>query len=264
MNEAVKEEIRALINANPFDAAKGAQLFFAHSKFGIKQRQFLSNPKYYADKIKWELCKLIGVTLNEFHALNGNAVVKPAKAIVPITNKAGAPAYPSIIDRIKDELKVIYAQRTEAQKKITMLGDANDDETKQQAIKLGETIDELADRHQQLHDSKELFFKDGTLPNEAELFPEAVSKPEKTTKEAAPKFDFEAKGDIWVMNRKTNLISSLTKDKNQLKYQNKAAQPTENPMPKGDKRTEIEQRIAAKETELKAIEAYLNTKNNAR
>jgi hypothetical protein len=257
MNKKTTEQIKELLTANEFDPKAGAQIYLVNGRNSNMANIFMRSPERNAGKIRWELAKMIGISLAEYQ-----------KMINPETSLAEKGSFiPQVIDRIKLELEKLYPIRVGIQKNITELPESNDDETKAKALELGEAADVLAMRYQELMDAKELFFEDGTVPDEKALFPEepnadadAETKDAGTRDEEDP-YGLESKDPIWIMKRRDNLISSLSKDRNMVKFQAKTAQPTENPMPAGEERKKVEERIAVKEAELEAINKFLDKKD---
>jgi len=178
---------------------------------------------------------------------------------------------PPVILRIKAELPILYNQRAELHKELVDLGEDNSEETMAKAVQIGELIDVLAERHQLLHDAKELFFKEGTEPNELELFPDPETSDEDEGTESGSQgkdennedpFGLKVKDPVDLLQRKGNLISSLTKDRNKLLYQADKKLDKENPMPEGKKRDAVLDRIKVKEEEIQAITDFLKPKDD--
>ncbi len=239
MDEKVKQEITLYLTEKKPDPRKGAELYFKYGKSSSLRRVFTNSPGRYLSKMRWELAKLIGVTLHNFQKgifeTEGVSVSKPK--------------YPPVIERIKADLPVMYKQRVQLQKELTELTQTNAVDEKEKAAQLAEIIHELAERYQLLHDAKELYFNEGIVPDEKELYPE-----DEKNKDLA---DIDP---VKLLKEKKNLESSLTKDRNKLLYQSIKKLDEENPMPKGEARTKLEARIKTKEERLKAINEYLTSR----
>lgn len=240
-HEAVKE-IKAVLSAETFDAKRGASLYLAYGVNSGLARRFARNPSLMSRKIHWELSKMVGVTLSEY---------VPGAAVKSVGLKNNQ-SWPPVIDRIKAELRRIYPDRVAIQKELTQLGDSNDADVVVKARQLGEAADVLAARYEELNSAKEKFFDDGTVPKENDLFPE----PE----QPKDQWGHYKLSDIQLANRRRNLISGLTKDRNMLLYQKKTVGDKEDPMPAGKERDQVASRVRNKERELKAIEKLINLK----
>ncbi len=254
------EEIKEWLNSEEKDKYAGLQLLekVSNHKKMVMRLQRKSNDKLVIEKVAWELMRY-----------------------VPMEKEEEPEMWPPVIDRIKEEVKKLYEQRALVQKALVDLGDANDEETKAKAIELGDLANKLGVRHQELEEAKELFFKEKVIPNEEELFPEETNEDEnegddpdtsgetsdQTKGDQKPKvieITYKWAGDpAKAMQRKGNLISSLTKDRNKLKYQSDKKLDAENPMPEGDKRNEVLERIQNKEKEMAAIAEFLKPKDDA-
>ncbi|TLX73711.1 hypothetical protein E9993_14735 [Labilibacter sediminis] len=253
MNDEVKQEIIYFLQQEKPDVEKAAELIQKHGTNKSEVRVFISSPGRYLMQMRWALAKLCGISLVDFQ-----------KGIFDDFRKKDEKDYPAVIMRIKEELPLIFNQRTEVQKELVELGEANDEETKEKAITLGEIAEALGVRHQLLQEAKELFFdsKGEVIPNEEELFPEEVSEDEDNQETKAKVYDW-AGDPIEALKKKGNLVSGLTKDRNLLKYQSKSSKNNpENPMPEGPEKDKVVARIAEKEKELEAIIEFLKPKDD--
>lgn len=235
MAENLKEKIEDLLKAESFDINKAVDIYLRYGRNKNLARNFARNPKRYARKIKWELSKMVGISIKEF---NGEA------------GKVGKKVFPEIILKIKKELSELYKRQSILQKKLVDLGDSNSEESKLKAVELGKEIDAIAFRYDELAKAKEEFFEKGTIPDEKKLYPEQKDDP----------FGLQSMSAADLMRRRGNLVSSITKDQNKLKYQSDTKLEKENPMPEGDKRKKIEERLKKKNEELKAIDDFLKEK----
>ncbi|MGQ1890637.1 hypothetical protein ACT29H_09365 [Thermophagus sp. OGC60D27] len=236
MAEKFKAKIEELLKSESFDVNKAVDLYLKYGRNKNLARNFARNPKRYSRKIKWELSKMIGISLVEFH---GCQTGKDKKILPPI------------IIKIKGDLSELYKQQAELQKKLVDLGDSNSEESKLKAIEIGKEIDAVAFRYDELAKAKEEFFKKGIIPDEKKLYPSSKSD---------DPFGLQSMSAADIMRRRGNLVSSITKDQNKLKYQSDTKLEKENPMPEGEKRRKIEERLKKKNEELKAIDDFLNNK----
>lgn len=236
--KTLKSTIEELLKADKFDADQAVDIYLKYGPNKNMARHFIRAPKRYEGKLRWELSKMIGISLREFNGQAGNS----QKGL-----------YPPIIDRIKNDLQQIMKDQAELQKKLTELGDANDEKTKEQAVEYGKLIDVLAFRFDQLAKAKEKYFDDGTVPDDKELYP----KNEDDQKDKKDPFGLKKMKPGEVVKRRSNLVTGITKDQNKLTYQSPKKLEQENPMPEGEERKKVEDRLAKKKEEVEAIDAFL-------
>lgn len=253
MNDDIKQEIIYFLQQEKPEIEKAAELIQKHGTNKSEVRVFISSPGRYLMQMRWALAKLCSISLIDFQ-----------KGIFDDFRKKDEKDYPAVILRIKEELPLLYNQRAEVQKELVELGDANDEETKEKAVTLGEIAEALGIRHQLLQEAKELFFdsKGQLVPNEEELFPKEVVDDESNQETKEKVYDWN-NDPVEALNKKGNLVSGLTKDRNLLKYQSKSAKNNpENPMPEGPEKDKVLARIAEKEKELEAINEFLKPKDD--
>lgn len=236
-----KQEIIAYLSDEQSTKEAGLQLWAKYGRNKAFDKLFYRSGDRYLQKMRYELAKIAGISFEAFN--DGNYTQEP-KVVETVT------LWPPIIHRIKDEIETIVPNIADWHKQLVELGDANDDTTKAKAVELGELLDAANARYQLIDDAKELWFKDGTLPDESVLYP---SEPD-----ADDPFDLKALTGAQLMQEKKNIESSLSKDRNQLQFQSKKKEAQENPMPEGDERNKVEARIANKTARLEAIIAILN------
>lgn len=253
MNDKAKQEIIELLQAKTPDVKKAVELLTEHGTNKTEVRVYCGSPERYLMQIRWALAKAIGIGLADFQ-----------RGYFTKIRYQEEKDYPAVIIRIKEVLPLMMNEREALQKALVELGEANDEETKARAKELGESIDALAVRYELLHQAKEAYFNsEGELePNEEELFPGEETE-EGNQEPIVVKYDWD--GDqVAAVKCKKNLESSLTKDRNRLKYQSPSAKDKpENPMPEGEERDKIVARIAAKEAELDAIASFLEPDKDA-
>lgn len=239
--ENLTQSIKDLLNADQFDLEKAADIYLKYGPNKNMARHFVRNPRRYERKLRWQLAKMIGISLEEFTASNSSE------------SKSKTGGHPEIIDKIKDEIARLTNDQAELQKELSALGDDNDEQTKDRAVELGKAIDVTAYRLDDLHKAKEKYFEEGVIPSEENLFPD-----QKSGNDQDDPFGISKMKPADLMKRRSNLVSSITKDQNRLKYQADKKQDKENPMPEGEKRQKTEERLAKKNEELKAIDEFLN------
>lgn len=240
VTEDIKNEIIAFLMLKNSDTDKALELWGKYGKNKALDRVFYRNARGNLDKIKYELSKVAGISMLNF--LNG--VFDASEKIEPVKEEI-----PAIILRIKDEMLGLFAMLSNWQKELTDLGDKTDEETQQEAAEIGAMLDSANARYELLFAVEAAYFKDKTLPDEAELYP--------VVDDTDP-FGLKNMEGSELMGRKKNLESSLSKDRNMLLYQAKKKLEQENPLPAGEERNKIEARIANKSACLEAINALLN------
>jgi hypothetical protein len=242
-NTDIKQEILEWLQSETPDIAKGLELWGKYGKNKALDRVFFRASERHADKLRYELAKVAGLTFAEFNAANFTGTK------VEETKTEPDKTLPKVILRIVEEIKVLFAMLTDWNKQLVDLPDNNDEETVAKAAELGEALDAGNARYQQLHDAKEKYYTEGVVPNEEELFPVV----DETDIYGLNKMD-----GAQLVTAKKNLESSLTKDRNMLLYGTKKKQDVESPLPDGDERTAIELRVADKTARLEAINALLD------
>lgn len=256
----MKEQIIKWINSGRnFD--QGITLMYKYCRNKAFIRNIEKNPKKNAGKLLYELSKLAGYSAVDYPQLAESTTVKEsaknAKAPLKLV-KGGSKSkpikpekpkeLPNSVKRVIHEAKELLNERTELHGKLSAIPEDNaPDNIKARKVIL-EEIKILSDRMEVLFFAKDDYFKNGTLPDIRKLFPKYEDK-----KPAPKKLD-----GAELMKKKKNLESSLAKDRNLLKYQNKTKLQKENPMPNGPKRQVIADRVKDKEKELEDINAQLN------
>jgi hypothetical protein len=109
---------------------------------------------------------------------------------------------------------------------------------------LFQKISKISAEMELIHHFTQQYEKDGTIPEEKEIWPVKKEKP-------LPKDHAELK------KIKKNLQSSNSKDNNRLNYQDTKKHEKLNPIPPGPKRQKIEKRIKSRLSEIQEIEQKL-------
>lgn len=258
----------------------GVFLYQKYGKNPVLKRLFPGREKFQAEKLAYELGKLIGLGFNQTLESqepdnkqvpdSGSDETTPNPTNTQLTDKAetfadkakaaaetlgamtaGDPVpagnYPPVINRIIAEFSRLYNERGMLKKQENDTPDENTPENIETRRKIIEKIESISARMDILYAAKKAYLEKDIVPDEKELYPvpnqQAASDPTDS-------------GQLII--KRNNLRSSITRAKNQLEYQSQKKADKPNPMPDCPKRRELEVRIAEKEKELAEIEAKLN------
>ena len=258
----------------------GVFLYQKYGKNPVLKRLFPGREKFQAEKLAYELGKLIGLGFNQTLESqepdnkqvpdSGSDETTPNPTNTQLTDKAetfadkakaaaetlGAMAagdpvpagnYPPVINQIIAEFSRLYNERGMLKKQENDTPDENTPENIETRRKIIEKIESISARMDILYAAKKAYLEKDIVPDEKELYPvpnqQAASDPTDS-------------GQLII--KRNNLRSSITRAKNQLEYQSQKKADKPNPMPDCPKRRELEVRIAEKEKELAEIEAKLN------
>jgi hypothetical protein len=108
-------------------------------------------------------------------------------------------------------------------------------------------IKSISDRLETLHQASVAYEKDGTLPNESELFEQETKAP------VSPELPVDEEG---LKKQKKNLQSGNSKDQAILDYQG-GTHDEKKPMPNGPKRIKIETRMKERTARIMEIDMML-------
>jgi hypothetical protein len=252
----MKEEITRWINSYR-NFQTGLSLLAKYKRNQNFVRILSKNPKKNAGKLLWELCKLAGYSIAQYNEFLNKKPAPKLTVIKPAKEPKSKPApvdkknieLPDSVKRIMHESDELYKERADLHRQMTEVPDDNADENVEKRKDLLVRIKELSAKLDKLYFAKDDYFKKGILPDIKKLFPE-----DPDTKKLKQLDNME------LFKRKKNLESSIAKDRNLVKYQSKTTLENENPMPDGPKRKVIEERIQAKEKEIKEINDLLNVK----
>jgi hypothetical protein len=147
--------------------------------------------------------------------------------------------YPRVIRRLKYEYSELYNKRSRLHNAMQKVDQANTDANNQQRAEMLAEIKALTNKLVYYYGFIEDFETNGTVPDEYEVWPpETVKAPEEHLSLAELKNVMRA------------LRNDHYKDGFRLLYQQRTKGEKENPMPKGNKRDVIEQRMKLREIKL--------------
>ncbi len=180
-----------------------------------------------------------------------DAPIKPA--IVSVETIATKPLeeYPLVMRRVILEYAELFQERSQLHTAMGRLPETNTDSVCTKRAELFDLIKSISDRLEILFVTQEAFAKDGSVPNELELFPPAA-EPNVESPDVALVVDEDL-----LKKQKKNLQSGNSKDQTILDYQANERSDVKNPMPTGPKRIKIEMRIAERNKRIEEIEVAL-------
>jgi len=266
MNKDQLQVIKWWHSGRNYDA--GLRLFSTLSKNKVLIHTLSKrSAKFGQAKLNYELTKAVGLNFRKMPALPKESQTQTGQAeniqqskkqtvtLKPSLNsedvkKEFKKQYPKIIRRLKYEYSNLYNERSILHKKMGYVPENNSKENMDARAKLLEEMRDLSLTMERIHYFIEIYEKDGTVPQEDEVWPtqKDISLPE---------------DPVQLKKLKKNLQSSISKDNNRLNYQSTRRQEKLLPMPRGPKRHKIELRIKKREAEIQLIEQKLMELENA-
>lgn len=238
--DQVDEVTRWIGDGKTYD--DGVALYARIGRNPALKRIFPGRGDRYADKLEYELRKLAGLP-------------EPVKQLAPSSLPAPDPHYRHLLDiesRLESETDTgathlpepvsslarefveAYKRKALAHKELKAVGGDNNPEAVVRRQPLVEEIHRLALRLDELWPSYEHWRKEG------DPVPDDPASREATSPEALQE----------LKNKIDNLKKTLSKDRLFLEYQAVKKLAAPNPLPHGPRRTELENRIKAKEAEM--------------
>jgi hypothetical protein len=226
----------------------GVALFERLGKNQILKKLFPGKEVRYSRKLTYELTKLTGRPLVPI-PVKMERELKP-----PISSPEDLPeemilrdgTLPKVMGRVIREYGRQYTRRSIHHKAMRTIPPDNRPENVEARKKLVDQIEVASLRMEELYLAKRAFEKDGTLPDEATLFPGKVKEPKPLLSQDE------------IQKQLANAQKSLNKDLILLTYQSLKKQAHRNPMPKGPKRAEIEKRVKEKRTRINNLQKQLD------
>jgi len=240
------------------DYTIGCSLFAIYGKNKTLSRIFPCRQQRYEGKLKYELCKAVGLT-NAFLKMKAEETQETVSTNPPADGdkvKSGnEEELPEEVKMIIAELSKLTADRVKLHGRMSSI-EGNDESSVKDRKELSNQIESMSNLIEVLYAVKEAYYNDKVLPNLAELFPvkEEISETGKNEKESELKLPATAEA---LNKMKKNLQNSISKHKNMLEFQTDTKQEIQNPMPDGSKRVKIETQIANKLKIIEAIELKL-------
>ena len=226
----MKQEIINWLES-PRDYSTGVDLYLKYGKNNNFKRTFPNRENRYANKLAYELAKLAGISLVEYHKNYQKRVFQP----VAVGSKK---QIPEIIKKIKSELADLHRLRSHLHRKMTEIDPENSPDNMLKRKVLLSDIKKISSRSDLLYEAKESYFNNGILPDSSILL---LPTKDKTL---TPPNALSGEDRI---KRRANLRSSLSKDKRKIEG-----------MPDGPKKEKILTRLAIKEKEIQELNKLID------
>jgi hypothetical protein len=223
------------------DYNEGCNLFAQFGKNKVIARLFPGRQLRYEGKLKYELCKAVGIT----DMLEQKKEVQEIE--LPI--KQDETELPEEVKMVTAELSKLIADRSKLHASMSAM-EGNNETTVNDRKDLSDEIERMSNLIDILYAVKEAYYNDKVIPNINELFAKPAPEPEHTEEEL-PATITELK------ELKKSIQRSLSKDKNLLEFQSETKQKKANPMPESPKRKGIEKRIDKKIKKIESIDFKL-------
>lgn len=266
----MKEVFQWLQSENK-DYNKGVELLAAHcsNKFLVNTFQ-KSSAQFSLEKLIVELKKVIGMPIADI-AMNKPIPVMhfeidttPIKEVKIVTDPVNPPTdpiqllgieIPKIIQNAKEIYSGLRTKIREIDNTLFNLGTSNDpDICAQRSNLLNERIP-LIDLSERIYLLKEEYFVTKIIPADLEVLLKVATGEKKVEepKDLTIEEKIKAMTDLDLHNRKRNIVTQITKYRNQLLFQSNKKEEKENPMPDGEKRTKIEGNIEGLTKEMDLV-----------
>ena len=223
------------------DYNEGCNLFAQFGKNKVIARLFPGRQLRYEGKLKYELCKAVGIS----DMLEQKKEVQEIE--LPI--KQDETELPEEVKMVTAELSKLIADRSKLHASMSAM-EGNNETTVNDRKDLSDEIERMSNLIDILYAVKEAYYNDKVIPNINELFAKPAPEPEQTEEEL-PATITELK------ELKKSIQRSLSKDKNLLEFQSETKQKKANPMPESPKRKGIEKRIDKKIKKIESIDFKL-------
>jgi hypothetical protein len=270
----MKEVFQWLQSENK-DYNKGVELLAAHcsNKFLVNTFQ-KSSAQFSMDKLIVELKKVIGMPIADI-AMNKpipvmnfgieSTLIKEVKIITDPVDPPTGPIQtlgieiPKIIKDAKEIYSGLRNKIREIDNTLFNLGTSNDSDICDQRSKLIVERTPLIELSDKIYVLKEEYFVTKIIPADLEeLLKIAIGeKKAEEPKDLTIEEKIKAMTDLELHNRKRNIVTQITKYRNQLSFQSNKKEQKENPMPAGEKRTEIEGNIERLTKEMDLVNSEI-------
>ncbi len=264
------------------DYLQGTMLYGQFGKNIFLKADFHTKQRKYATKIIYELCKSVGLDYAQLQKDKLIPIIKEslikelpstASCVRLTTNAEGSgnialfnepvpelvegmpeaisatniAEYPPIIRRIISEYANTFQQRSKTHRILTEMPQGNSQALKTKRAEIFDLVKAFTVRLEYLFNVRQQFEKDGTCPNEDEVWPEPKELPETTLSEDSEE----------LRKMKKNQQTANTKDQNMLDFQTMVKGSEKKTMPSGPKRTRIENRIKGRLKFIQEIDSKL-------
>lgn len=270
----MKEVFQWLQSENK-DYNKGVELLAAHcsNKFLVNSFQ-KSSAQFSLEKLIVELKKVIGMPIADIAmnkpipVMHFEIVTTPIKEVKIVTDPVNPPTDPIQllgieIPKIIQDAKKIYSglrnKIREIDNTLFNLGTSNDPDISAQRSKLLVERIPLIELSEKIYVLKEEYFVTKIIPADLEDLLKIATGEKKVEEPKDLTIDekIQAMTDLDLHNRKRNIVTQITKYRNQLLYQSNKKEQKENPMPAGEKRTKIEGNIESLTKEMELVNSEI-------
>ena len=238
------------------DYDEGVGLYIQFGKNKTLKNVMPGRPARYTDKLKYELCKDVGLNWLAMPAQTGH---KPVQRITVVQARKADPdfeqhvepkpeitdQYPPLVRRVISEYAECYRERSMLHQQMCAVPEVNSEEHCKKRAGLLISIKSLSARMDDLYFARQAYFDHKEIPDETKLWPDEI----KTNDDNSLPDDIERLKAL-----KKNQQIALFKDRNMLDYQQKSKSDKKNPMPDGPRRKGIEKRIGWRLKRIEEIE----------
>jgi len=238
------EQIKEWLDSNR-NYTEGVILFQQFGKNPTLKKLLPGREYRYAEKLAYELSKLVHLQLSKMKMMPGRVIVPERTPTPPQKKSLSLSANKLLKDSIPKSIAAIIVQYSKQYKLRSILHASmkkvapdNRADNVQKRKEISQEIANVSEKMENLHHTKTEFEKTGKLPEQTHAFDKA-----KTGEPAKINLDK-------IKRQRSNLMKSILKSKNRLDYQSPKKKETKNPMPKGPRRTDLESKIKLKEIDL--------------
>lgn len=238
------------------DYDEGINLYIQFGKNKTLKNVMPGRPSRYTEKLRYELCKDVGLNWLSMPAHTGQ---RPVQRITVSAAKKQDPGieqhvepqrentdqYPPLVRRVISEYAECYRERSMIHQQMCSVPEINSEDHCKKRAALLKSVKDLSLRMDDLYYARQAYFDHKEIPDEMILWPGET----KTEDANVLPNDIER---LKVM--KKNQQVALFKDRNMLDFQQHTKCDIKNPMPDGPRRKGIEKRIAWRRKRIEEIE----------
>jgi hypothetical protein len=259
MTTKENQEIKSWLDSDR-NYPEGVRLFSLCSRNVVLKRIFPNKEVRYANKLAYELGKLIvqqpGAETKRIPNLKPSPLKPsptPEKQESPdsIFLSTGDFSQPKVIRRIMAEFSELYKLRSMTHNQMKRVPPDNRPENVAVRRDLVTQMARHSNRMDELFAAHKNWTETRILPDENILFLLIVN----------PEPDLKEDPVQELIRIRLNLMKSMNSDLNHLNYQNTRKQPVGNPMPAGPKRLQLEKRISEKQAKIDELKVKIHGLN---
>ncbi len=255
---------------------EGVALYFRFGRNRNLASLFPGRKQRYESKLRYELCKSVGLDWREtvIRPVGGVTLVEDAVVVQKesgIVDTVGSDLdeqmYPPVVRRVIHEYGEAYRERSRLHYQMSTGPGDNTSESMAVRRDLLARIKALSLRMDELFSAKDNYLRSKVLPDAAALWPpekDAVSSASLSSTSTSTSSSISSLEDqplpddpLELRRLKKNLQTYNVKDNNLLLYQSATVQQDKHPMPAGPRRLGIEKRIRARLKQIERIDYKL-------